>query len=343
MRRENQGMWTVLHELRGGTHHSSTVLLMKVITVTGGLGFIGRNVVDMLLHRGDRVFLVDAETYAADVGLLDHDWKNALHYGFLKYVKSDINDLENLPDVDAIINLAAETHVDNSLTDPERFLRSNYLGVQHLLELVRGKRAYQMPLFIQISTDEVYGSVGTGETTEASPLAPSSPYAASKAAGDLLVQAYGHSFELPWRIVRPSNCYGLHQFPEKLIPKAVRHLSLGRNIPIHEDGSATRYWLDVEDCARAILCVLDSGENGEIYNIAGNTEMSVRGVASRICEIFGVNPSEALDFQYQRLGLDRRYHVADTKLRALGWTPHGDLARDLPQLVESERKASFRW
>lgn len=316
---------------------------MRVVAVTGALGFMGRHVVAKLLDRGDRVLAIDAETYAADLSLPVNEWDEAIHHGWLRYVKSDISDLHELSDVDAIINLAAETHVDNSLTDPSRFLRSNVLGVQHLLELLRGKRAYQMPLFVQISTDEVYGSVD-GDSFPTSPLKPSSPYAASKAAADLFIQAYGHTFDVPYRIVRPSNCYGMHQYPEKLIPKAVRHLVLGRPIPIHEDGMATRYWLSVDDCADAILRVLDSGKNGEIYTVGGNTEMSVRDVVTRIIHAFHgpVDPTPYLQLQMVRFGLDHRYHVNDTALRWLGWAPKGDLVADLPGIVATERQ-SFRW
>lgn len=314
---------------------------MKVVMVTGCLGFIGSHLVETLLEHGYRVYGIDAETYAANTDLLD-TWRGFAD--IFKYHKADICTLDHLPDVDAVINLAAETHVDNSLQDAERFVRSNFLGVNHLLDLVRGKRAYQLPLFLQVSTDEVYGSVASGRSTETTPLAPSSPYAASKAASDLLVQAYGHSFGIPFRIVRPSNCYGLRQHPEKLIPKAVRHLALGRPIPIHEGGNAVRNWLDVRDCARAICMVLDQGGDRQVYNIGGNTEMSVRGVVTRVVEAFHGPSASApyLDFGYTRLGLDMRYCVDDTKLRALGWEPQGDLVRDLPELVARERHV-FRW
>ena len=314
---------------------------MKIVAVTGCLGFIGTHVVEALIEHGYRVYGYDAETYAASL-----DWLETRR-GFsdiFKYVKADICELEHLPDVDAIINLAAETHVDNSLIDSGRFVRSNILGVHHLLELCRGKRAYQIPTFIQISTDEVYGSVAEGRTTEANCLAPSSPYSASKAAADHLVGAYGHTFGVPWRIVRPSNCYGVRQHPEKLIPKAVKHLALGRPIPIHEGGNATRSWLDVKDCASAILTVLEKGSDGQVYNIGGNTEMSVRGVATQIIHAFWetTEPASYMDFGYERLGLDSRYHVDDTKLRALGWEPEGNLARDIPELVRLERN-TLRW
>lgn len=314
---------------------------MKVVAVTGCLGFIGSHVVETCIEHGYRVYGIDAETYAANLDLLE-TWRGFAD--IFKYHKADICTLDHLPDVDAVINLAAETHVDNSLQDAERFVRSNFLGVNHLLDLVRGKRAYQLPLFLQVSTDEVYGSVASGRSTETTPLAPSSPYAASKAASDLLVQAYGHSFGIPFRIVRPSNCYGLRQHPEKLIPKAVRHLALGRPIPIHEGGNAVRNWLDVRDCARAICMVLDQGGDRQVYNIGGNTEMSVRGVVTRVVEAFHGPSASApyLDFGYTRLGLDMRYCVDDTKLRALGWEPQGDLVRDLPELVARERHV-FRW
>lgn len=314
----------------------------KIVAVTGTLGFIGSHLVELLIQHGYHVYGIDSETYAANTHLLD-TWRG--FSDIFKYQKADICELDHLPDVDAIINLAAETHVDNSLMDAGHFVRSNYTGVHNLLELVRGKRAYQIPTFIQISTDEVYGSVEVGTTTECAVLRPSSPYSASKAAADLLVQAYGHSFSIPYRIIRPSNCYGSRQHPEKLIPKSVQHLALGRAIPVHEGGNAVRNWLDVKDCAQAILIVLEKGQNGEVYNVGGNTEASIRGVATAVIEAFHGStsePAQYLDFGYIRLGLDVRYAVDDTKLRTLGWEPQGNLLRDLPALVTSERH-TFRW
>ena len=315
---------------------------MKIVMVTGCLGFLGSHLVELLVQHGHRVYGVDAETYAANIDLLD-TWSG--FSDIFQYQKADICDLTHLPDVDAIIHCAAETHVDNSLVDATTFTRTNILGTHRLLELCRGRRQYQMPLFLHISTDEVYGPVEIGETTEDAPLRPSSPYAASKAAADLIVQCYGHSFGVPYRIVRPSNLYGLRQYPEKLIPKAVRYLGLGRPIPIHEGGNARRSWLAVEDCAMAILAILDRGTNGATYNVSGDTEASVKEVATAIVHAFhgpAVNAPDYLDFGYTRLGLDSRYHVADTKLRALSWTPQGNLWADLPALVARER-ATFRW
>jgi len=315
---------------------------MKVVAVTGCLGFLGSHVVELLVQHGYRVYGIDAETYAANTDLLD-SWTG--FSDIFKYQKADICELDHLTDVDAVIHLAAETHVDNSLVDATKFTRTNILGTHRLLELCRGRRQYQIPLFLHVSTDEVYGSVEVGCTEEDAPLRPSSPYAASKAAADLLVQCYGHSFGVPYRIVRPSNLYGLRQYPEKLIPKAVRHLGLGRPIPIHEGGNARRSWLHVEDCAEAILSVLQYGGNGETYNVGGNTEASVKEIASAVVKAFhgpDANPADYLDLGYTRLGLDSRYHVGDAKLRALKWAPHGNLWDDLPDLVARERK-SFRW
>ena len=315
---------------------------MKVIAVTGCLGFIGTHVVEALTQHGYLVYGYDAETYAANL-----DWLETRR-GFsdiFRYAKSDICELDHLPDVDAIIHLAAETHVDNSILDASKFVRTNVVGTHRLLELVRAKRNYQMPLFLHVSTDEVYGSVSEGLSAESAPLNPSSPYAASKAAADHLVQSYGHTFGVPYRIVRPSNCYGVRQYPEKLIPKAIRHLSLGRPIPIHEGGGAVRSWLDVQDCASAVITVLEKGTNSQVYNVGGNKEASVRVIASLVIDAYHghVNsPAEYMDFGYSRLGLDKRYCVDDRKLRSLGWEPQGDLAKDIPVLVEHE-KSTRRW
>ena len=206
-------------------------------------------------------------------------------------------------------------------------------------------RGYEMPRFVHISTDEVYGDVPDGASVESDALAPSSPYAASKAAGDHLVQAWGRTYGLPWNIIRPSNCYGPHQYPEKLIPKAIRWMLLGRKVPIHGDGNQKRFWLNVEDCATAILTALDRAPNGEIYNVGGNTEASVARVATEIGSLVmdgRVNLLETVREGYTRAGMDRRYCVNDTKLRQLGWTPIGNLWADLPGIVAQERKV-FRW
>lgn len=311
----------------------------RVVAVTGCAGFLGTHVVEALLARGDYVYGLDALTYAANP-----EYVVALEERFpqtFRFRVEDICTLDRLvPDVDAIINLAAETHVDNSLQAPERFVRTNVLGTQHLLELVRGKAQYGMPRFVQVSTDEVYGDISNGESGEADPLLPSSPYAASKAAADLLVQAWGRTYGLPWNIIRPSNCYGARQYPEKLIPKTVRCAMLGQPMPMHSDGSQVRNWLAAPDLTSAVLCVLDKAPEGEVYNVPGNCEASVAAVVCKVLD--GLGKPLAYRAGFARPGMDVRYRVNGDKLRALGWEPAGQLWQDLPSLVEGER-ARFRW
>ena len=311
----------------------------RLVAVTGCCGFIGRVVTEALLARGDYVYGVDALTYAADPATVA-DW--ATRYGpeRFHFVCQDLNALGHFPEVDAVINLAAETHVDNSLSDNTAFVRTNINGVAHLLEMCRAMRHYEMPRFVQISTDEVYGDIANGTSHERDVLCPSSPYSASKAAADMLVMAWGRSFGVPWNIVRPSNCYGQHQYPEKLIPKAIRWHLLGRPMPVHGSGSQTRSWLNVEDAAAAMLTVLDQAPSGEIYNVGGNTEASVSGVVNAVADALQLPARAALGFE--RAGVDLRYMVSDKKLRALGWEPQGDLWQDLPGIVEAER-SRFRW
>jgi dTDP-glucose 4,6-dehydratase len=312
---------------------------MKIIAVTGCLGFIGKHLTRALLDRGDYVVGIDAETYAADLDALSAFQE----FAEFKYVKADIRTLNRLPDCDAVIHLAAETHVDNSIADPTVFAETNVLGTMNLLQLLRGKRDYERPTFVHISTDEVYGSVGPEwRSVDTDPLRPASPYSASKAAADLLVQSWGHTYGVGARIIRPSNCYGHGQYPEKLIPRVVRCLALGRRIPVHASGAQTRQWLHVEDCAQAILTVLDKGQDGEAYNIAGNTETKVVDIVREVVHAYhnGFPPipwTEYVSFSHTRPGMDTRYAVDDAPLRALGYEPNGNLWKDLPDLVKLER------
>lgn len=309
---------------------------MKLVAVTGACGFIGRVVTERLLARGDAVYAVDALTYAADPSL-PADWRTRYGSAF-SFVPRDINDLGRLPDVDAVLNLAAESHVDNSIADATRFLATNVSGVAHLLDLCRasGTHDYRAPRFLHVSTDEVYGDLGSTEQprVEVDPLVPSSPYAASKAAADLLVGAWARTHNVEYNIVRPTNVYGPSQHPEKLIPRAVRALVTGRSLPVHGSGLQTRQWLAVADLATAILLVLDTAPANEVYNVGGNCEASVADVVRAI----GARAASG----FTRPGADSRYALNDTKLRALGWQPAGDFWRDLPALVEAER-TRFRW
>jgi dTDP-glucose 4,6-dehydratase len=293
---------------------------------------VGTHVVEALARRGDYVYAVDAMTYAAKPDVLA---AIADAYAPRVHVRPvDVRTLTRLPDVDTVVHLAASTHVDNSLSEAAEFVANNVGTTAHMLELVRAKAQHGMPHYVHISTDEVYGSIASGAVDEAAPLRPSSPYAASKAAADMLVQAWGTTYGVPTTILRPTNTYGLGQYPEKLIPKAVRCALLGRNFPVHGTGAQTRCWLNVTDLAAAILHVVDARLTG-VFNVGGNIEASVHAVVSHIC-------GSGMDGGFERLACDHRYAVNDTKLRTAGWLPAGNFWSDLPALVHAERHA-WRW
>ncbi len=306
--------------------------MSRYVCVTGAGGFLGAYVAEAFAKRGDYVYAVDSLTYAAKPQVLQ---SLAEAYAPRVHIRPvDVRSLERLPDVDVVVHLAASTHVDNSLNEAAEFVANNVGSTAHLLELVRAKAQHGMPHYIHISTDEVYGSIVEGKVSEDAPLHPSSPYAASKAAADMLVQAWAHTYGVPATILRPTNCYGLGQYAEKLIPKAVRCARLGRAFPRHGDGTQTRQWLNAADLAQAVLRVVDNRLLG-IYNVGGNVEASVNAVLDYI-DPTG-QPATAT-----RLGSDERYAVDDTKLRAAGWAPEGDFWRDLPALVAAERHA-WQW
>lgn len=317
---------------------------MRVHLVTGCLGFLGRPLVHALLQRGDVVYGVDAETYAADLRWRDE----MLPHGSFIYRKGRCEELTHLPDVDFVFHLAAETHVDNSLTDASAFLTANVLGTHRLLDLLRGKRASKAPTLIHVSTDEVFGPSHFPRIPE-DRLNPRNPYAASKAAAEHLVTAYAATYGLAARIVRPTNLYGEGQYPEKLIPRAVRRISRGLPMPIHGDGSATRSWLSVHDAVDGLLTVADYGKDGEAYHMGGNTVASVLRVVSAIAETLGVppqlhfdGPNPIAEFEYQRPGMDVSYALDDLGTRRLGWHPLGNFFHDLPALVDLLKDEPYR-
>jgi dTDP-glucose 4,6-dehydratase len=312
----------------------------SVCLVTGCAGFIGRTLVEQLLAQGHYVVGIDSLTYAARPDLLPT-------VGRFKWVEKDVQDLAYLYNADTVFHLAAETHVCNSVDDSAKFVATNVHGTYNLLECIRGLRAHDRPTLIHVSTDEVYGDVPEDwESKENDILLPSSPYSASKAAADMLVMAWQRTYGLKARIVRPSNTYGPSQYPEKLIPKTIRSFQLGKRMTIHGDGSQTRMWLHVEDCARALLKVWEMGQDGEVYNVPGNCEASVREVVNalqRLCaeQTPGV-PCPMPQWGCERPGGDRRYRVDGTLVRRLGWEGRGDLFRDLPQIVAAELEAGVR-
>jgi dTDP-glucose 4,6-dehydratase len=315
---------------------------MKVVYVTGCLGFIGMHVTQMCLDRGWHVIGVDKCTYASNTWALDQFQQ---HANFL-WLPQDINDLERLHDCDYVINVAAETHVDNSIVSSDAFLRSNVNGVHNLLKLIMTRQGFRMPTLLHFSTDEVYGDIESGSHVETDLLRPSNPYAATKAAADMLIMAWNRTFGVPYVIVRPTNNYGVGQYVEKLIPKSVKHLTLDRPIDIHDRGEPRRTWLHVSDTVQAISTIIDAGVINEIYNISGNCELPNREVVQKILSIYhGRSISHDWE-QYitegRRLGQDVRYSIDDSKLRDLGWQCQAEFDQELDTIVTWYRN-NFVW
>ena len=314
---------------------------MRVACITGCLGFMGSHFTRACLKKGWQVWGVDKKTYAARTELLDEFQQ----YQSFKFAEADIAKMDHLYDVDAVFNFAAETHVVNSIIDSRRFAWANIIGIENLLELIRAKRNYEMPLLVQISTDEVYGDVLNGKHTEADPLRPSNPYAASKAAADMLILGWHRTHGVPFIIVRPTNNYGICQYPEKLIPKAIKYLSLQKKIPLHGDGMYVRNWLHVEDMVSAIFCILERGERNRIYNASGNYEATNKEVIEKTLRCYFGKPVDVeqhVQFNYVRMGEDVRYSLDDTPLRKLGWRNTRNFDTELKAIVEYYRER-FIW
>ena len=315
---------------------------MKVVYVTGCLGFIGSYVTKTCLDLGWYVKGVDKMTYAANKHLLTQFKK----YSNFSFVKCDINELTFLYDCDYIINTAAETHVGNSIFSSDVFIDSNIKGVHNLLELLKNHRGEntRKPVFLHFSTDEVYGDIEVGSHIESDLLHPSNPYSATKAAADQLILAWARTYKLPYIIVRPTNNYGIGQYVEKLIPKACKYLSLGKKIPLHNNGTPIRNWLHAQDTADAIITIINKGVQNEIYNIAGGFEQeNIVTVKKIINEYFGdVDFTSYIDTSFNRKGQDVRYALNDSKLKNLGWSPQKNFDNELPSIVE-HCKHKFVW
>ncbi|MBZ5536890.1 MAG: dTDP-glucose 4,6-dehydratase [Acidobacteriia bacterium] len=294
---------------------------MKLL-VTGGAGFIGSNFIRFMLETYSDVWIVNLDklTYAGNLDNL-RDLETHPHYTFVRGDICDRATVEKLMSAgpDAVVNLAAETHVDRSIEDARSFIETNVLGTHCLLEAARANKVTR---FIQVSTDEVYGSLSeTGFFTEETPLRPNSPYAASKASADLLVKAYVHTFAFPGIITRCSNNFGPYQFPEKFLPLMINNARQGKTLPIYGDGLYIRDWLFARDHCRALDCVLRQGRAGEVYNIGGNNEWRNIDIAKRILRLLR-QPESLLTFVKDRPGHDRRYAIdASKSFRELGWKP----------------------
>lgn len=308
---------------------------MKLL-VTGGAGFIGSNFVRHMVEtgRGDGIVVLDKLTYAGR--------RENLAGLEVEFVEGDICDRDLVRDltgrVDAIVNFAAESHVDRSIESPGEFITTDVFGTFVLLEAARDAGIRHL----QISTDEVYGSIDEGSFTEASPIVPSSPYSASKAGGDLIVGAFQHTYDADTLIVRASNNYGPQQHPEKLIPLAVLNALHGDPIPVYGDGSQVRNWLFVRDFCTAIESVLDRGEAGEVYNVGGPDELPNIEVVRTILELTGQDES-LIAHVGDRLGHDVRYSLASEKTEGLGWQAAVNFREGLARTVEWYRDHEEWW
>ena len=310
--------------------------MTRTVLVTGGAGFIGNNLVRLLLQeRPDwTVVNLDKLTYAGNAESL----ADLRHHPRHVFVRGDIANAELVEHlirnhrVDAILNLAAESHVDRSILGPSIFVETNVSGTQVLLEAARQARVGR---FVQISTDEVYGSLGAaGKFSETSPLKPSSPYSASKTAADLLVLAYGHTFGMDVVVTRCSNNYGPYQFPEKLIPLMIANALEDRKLPVYGDGMQVRDWIHVEDHCRALLAALERGRSGEVYNVGSDNEWPNLLIVGRLLEILG-KARDMIEHVKDRPGHDRRYAIDADKAHAeLGWAPRIAFPEGLERTVE---------
>lgn len=331
---------------------------MKNILVTGGAGFIGSNFIKMMLDKYPlyRIINVDALTYAANLENLQ-DVSAHPNYSF---IKGDIRDRKQMEEIfasyniDAVINFAAESHVDRSIVEPEVFFTTNVLGTQNLLDAAKEQwkkdpgnkysREYKPGVkFLQISTDEVYGALGAkGKFSETMPLQPNSPYSASKAAADLVVRAYHMTYGLPVNITRCSNNYGPYQFPEKLIPLMISNCLQEKNLPVYGDGMQVRDWLHVYDHCQAVDLVLQKGVNGEIYNIGGNCEKTNIEIVKLIISALGKS-EELITYVQDRPGHDRRYAIDSGKITTeLGWSPRYTFEEGIRETIDWYL-ANTRW
>ncbi len=314
---------------------------MKTILVTGGAGFIGSNFVHFLLNSdsGYKIVNLDALTYAGNPDNLI-SLENNPGYQFVKGSIDDsslVTELFDNHDFDAVVHFAAESHVDRSITGPEAFVKTNVLGTQILLQAA--KKAWQdrfdKKRFVHISTDEVYGSLGpSGYFTEKTPLAPNSPYSASKAGSDLLVRAFYETYNFPAMITRCSNNYGPYQFPEKLIPLTITNALRDLPLPVYGDGKNVRDWLFVNDHCAAIKLVLEKGTPGKVYNIGGNNEWHNIDIVKLICAELG-KPQSLITFVKDRLGHDRRYAIDASFIKSeLGWSPSVNFEQGIKKTIQ---------
>lgn len=315
---------------------------MKIL-VTGGCGFIGSNFIRHMLtsYPDYRIINLDALTYAGN----PENLRGITDIGRYTFVKGKIEDSSLLKTlmsgVDGVVHFAAESHVDRSIVDAQPFLVTNVIGTSVLLEAAK---RVAMKRFIHISTDEVYGALGEeGKFTETTPLLPNSPYAASKASGDMIVRAYHETYDFPAIVARPSNNYGPYQFPEKLIPLMIANLLEDKPVPVYGEGKNVRDWLFVEDNCRAIDMILHGGRAGEVYNVGGNAERRNIEIVKKVLEIMGKDET-LITYVADRPGHDYRYALDNTKIeRELGWRSSVDIETGLEKTIDWYKKNEWWW
>lgn len=316
---------------------------MTKILVTGGAGFIGSNFVGYILknYPDDEILVLDKMTYAGNPKNLD-PYRNNPRF---KFVKGDICDRELVDSIvrdgrfDGIINFAAETHVDRSIVEPEAFIKTDIMGTHVLLDMVN---KYSIPKYLQISTDEVYGSILEGSFKETDPLSPSSPYSASKSGGDLLTLAYYTTYKTPILITRSSNNYGPNQYPEKVIPLFITNAIEDIPVPLYGDGMNVRDWIYVEDNCSAVDMVFRKGKIGEIYNIGAGHEIPNIVLTKQILSLMG-KPETLIKPVQDRKGHDRRYSVDTTKIKKLGWSPKTNFDTGIKKTIDWYKENLSWW
>tara|TARA_R110000751_G_scaffold110236_1_gene207740 strand:+ start:28 stop:978 length:951 start_codon:yes stop_codon:yes gene_type:complete len=316
---------------------------MKIVVITGCLGLIGSYVTRQCIQKGWMVYGIDKFTYAAN----EESYNEFVQHENFEFVKEDIATLTYLPDCDYVINVAAESHVGNSIIDSHDFIQSNVVGVKNLLDIIRRKpkNIDNQPIFFHFSTDEVYGDIIEGEHIETDILNPSNPYSASKAAADMFILAWARTYDMKYIILRPTNNYGIGQYPEKLIPVAVKMLKRGKKIRLHDQGEPVRNWLHADDTASAVISIIESGNYNEIYNVAGGFEQKNLDTVKKIIKCYYGNCDkfyDLIDLNHKREGQDVRYALNDNKIRILGWQPKKSFDQELPKIIKYY-KQNFKW
>ena len=324
----------------------------QIAVVTGCAGFIGITFTKLLLERGWLVYGIDKFTYVAnfeELRTLANIYPNTF-----TYVIEDIKDIDRLPECDVVFNLAAESDVDNSILNMDNFIDSNISGVKNLLEIIT-HRSVQIknnkPLFFQVSTDEVYGDKEEGSFDETAALMPSNPYAATKAAADMLVESWSRTHGLDYIIARPSNNYGENQYPEKLIPTVIRRLQREQKVKLHNKGLPVRSWTHVEDTAEAFILLYEKACRNNIYNIQSDYEQNNFVTVTKIINVYFMgainveipNYDEHIDYEYDRPGQDVRYSISCESIKNYGWTPKKNFDKEIVKLVNFYKKRKWKW